>query len=122
MLELFAQGTVHLATQRVSEGNPHSQLLTSRVSKKPAYRLDSFGPRNANRKQLDLPSDSIMMKLNSYFRCGALLLLFSSAASTALAVEPRVLESRDDMQWRRGNLHTHSHWSDGDDYLVVCPH
>lgn len=28
-----------------------------------------------------------------------------------------VLEAKKKKQWRRGNLHTHSHWSDGDDYL-----
>ncbi|QDS97935.1 CehA/McbA family metallohydrolase domain-containing protein [Adhaeretor mobilis] len=29
------------------------------------------------------------------------------------------LEARGDLQWRRGNMHTHSHWSDGDDYLEM---
>lgn len=32
---------------------------------------------------------------------------------------PVVLEAEGAMQWRRGNLHTHSHWSDGDDYLEM---
>lgn len=30
-----------------------------------------------------------------------------------------VLEARGELQWRRGNMHTHSHWSDGDDYLEM---
>ena len=30
-----------------------------------------------------------------------------------------VLEANGDLQWRRGNMHTHSHWSDGDDYLEM---
>ena len=28
-----------------------------------------------------------------------------------------MLESTDGFQWYRGNIHTHSLWSDGDDYL-----
>ncbi|WP_146565167.1 hypothetical protein [Posidoniimonas corsicana] len=28
-----------------------------------------------------------------------------------------MLQAAEGLQWRRGNLHTHSHWSDGDDYL-----
>lgn len=28
-----------------------------------------------------------------------------------------VLAATDGLQWQRGNMHTHSHWSDGDDYL-----
>ncbi len=43
---------------------------------------------------------------------GALLL-----AHLATAAEPRVLVADGETQWRKGNLHTHSHWSDGDDYL-----
>jgi hypothetical protein len=38
-------------------------------------------------------------------------------ANNLLAAEPLVLAEQGDLQWRRGNLHTHSHWSDGDDYL-----
>ena len=30
-----------------------------------------------------------------------------------------VLEADGALQWRRGNMHTHSHWSDGDDYLEM---
>ena len=30
-----------------------------------------------------------------------------------------VLEQTADERWYRGNLHTHSHWSDGDDYLEM---
>lgn len=35
----------------------------------------------------------------------------------AFAVDSFVLEADDDHQWYRGNMHTHSLWSDGDDYL-----
>jgi hypothetical protein len=30
-----------------------------------------------------------------------------------------VLAAADGLRWYRGNLHTHSHWSDGDDYLEM---
>lgn len=31
--------------------------------------------------------------------------------------ETQSLQATDELRWYRGNLHTHSHWSDGDDYL-----
>lgn len=31
--------------------------------------------------------------------------------------ERQSLQATDGLRWCRGNLHTHSHWSDGDDYL-----
>lgn len=37
----------------------------------------------------------------------------------ATAGEPRVLAESDGLRWYKGNLHTHSHWSDGDDYLEM---
>ncbi len=36
-----------------------------------------------------------------------------------LGAQAEVLEANKRLQWRRGNLHTHSHWSDGDDYLEM---
>ena len=48
------------------------------------------------------------------------LLIVASALSSFQAPEsPDVLAADGEMQWRRGNLHTHSHWSDGDDYLEM---
>jgi hypothetical protein len=43
-------------------------------------------------------------------------------AALALVNEPataraEVLAAADGLQWYKGNMHTHSHWSDGDDYL-----
>jgi len=35
----------------------------------------------------------------------------------ASRIEARTLVAAGDMQWYRGNLHTHSLWSDGDDFL-----
>lgn len=34
-----------------------------------------------------------------------------------LAAKEQVLQAEGKTRWCRGNLHTHSHWSDGDDYL-----
>ncbi len=42
-----------------------------------------------------------------------------AAASRSLGAEDHVLEANDQLRWYRGNLHTHSHWSDGDDYLEM---
>ena len=37
--------------------------------------------------------------------------------SLALPAAAGDLVASDDLRWYRGNMHTHSHWSDGDDYL-----
>ncbi len=50
--------------------------------------------------------------------CLALLLLSSSPSATPV-VNADVLTAEDGRQWHRGNLHTHSLWSDGDDYLEM---
>lgn len=39
--------------------------------------------------------------------------------SIARAAPGEVLEADGTLQWRRGNMHTHSLWSDGDDYLEM---
>jgi hypothetical protein len=44
----------------------------------------------------------------------SLTALTSSQTGTA-----ETLAARDGLQWYKGNLHTHSHWSDGDDYLEM---
>lgn len=36
--------------------------------------------------------------------------------STVASAEDFVLEADEQLQWRKGNMHTHSLWSDGDDY------
>lgn len=41
-----------------------------------------------------------------------------SPLSSAQAVTQR-LQAGEGLRWYRGNLHTHSHWSDGDDYLEM---
>lgn len=52
--------------------------------------------------------------------CGATLiaaiLISASSLSTVEPVAADVLQATNDAQWRRGNIHTHSLWSDGDDY------
>lgn len=44
-----------------------------------------------------------------------------AAAPAKDAERPRtvVLAERDGLKWRKGNLHTHTHWSDGDHYLEM---
>lgn len=49
----------------------------------------------------------------------AALLLGTVAVSRSTDQSVEVLQAGDGLQWRRGNLHTHSHWSDGDDYLEM---
>ena len=36
-----------------------------------------------------------------------------------VTVAAETLQAAGPLQWHRGNLHTHSHWSDGDDYLEM---
>lgn len=42
-------------------------------------------------------------------------LLFSDGPS--LTANAEILQADSGLRWYRGNMHTHSHWSDGDDYL-----
>lgn len=46
--------------------------------------------------------------------CLALLLTTREGGQSASA---DVLQAEGELQWFKGNIHTHSHWSDGDDYL-----
>ena len=47
---------------------------------------------------------------------GAMALVFSRPqGEPAVSAEP--LKAVGPLKWYRGNLHTHSYWSDGDDYL-----
>ncbi|REJ97732.1 MAG: hypothetical protein DWQ34_01420 [Planctomycetota bacterium] len=49
-----------------------------------------------------------------------LVLCFAFAAvSTGEPESSTTLAAGDGLQWYKGNLHTHSHWSDGDDYLEM---
>ena len=61
----------------------------------------------------------LTMKHRNHFP--ALLALALSLALVsgwnAAVVQAEVLQADADQSWFRGNLHTHSHWSDGDDYL-----
>lgn len=50
---------------------------------------------------------------------GALLIVATALSSFQAPDTPDVLAEEGELQWRRGNLHTHSHWSDGDDYLEM---
>ena len=49
-----------------------------------------------------------------------LILVLASGLDVRISLaEPTSLQTSDELQWYRGNLHTHSHWSDGDDYLEM---
>lgn len=48
-----------------------------------------------------------------------LVLAVSAVSDFQAPAPPTVLEADGALQWRKGNLHTHSHWSDGDDYLEM---
>lgn len=48
--------------------------------------------------------------------------LFASEFATGLReahAETTILQASEGVRWYRGNMHTHSHWSDGDDYLEM---
>lgn len=52
----------------------------------------------------------------------ALLVLVGTAAAIDVrmfSTKTDVLQTSADLKWYRGNLHTHSHWSDGNDYLEM---
>ncbi|MEP3481206.1 MAG: hypothetical protein ABJZ55_18345 [Fuerstiella sp.] len=42
--------------------------------------------------------------------------LFGLTTSNSICAEDRVLQKSDQQSWFKGNMHTHSLWSDGDDY------
>ncbi len=46
-------------------------------------------------------------------------LCLTGLSSFTLAADPVVLEETEQQKWYKGNLHTHSLWSDGDDYLEM---
>lgn len=52
----------------------------------------------------------------------ALFLLLAPVGVLTTAIEPTRLATEGDLAWRKGNMHTHSHWSDGDDYLESIAH
>lgn len=47
--------------------------------------------------------------------------LFLAAEQVTRADDPAitVLQQTENLRWYKGNMHTHSHWSDGDDYLEM---
>src|SRR5262245_34386649 len=55
----------------------------------------------------------LVLGLTAFVIAGALSLSHRGVAPTVAA---NSLRATGDLKWYRGNLHTHSHWSDGDDY------
>ena len=47
----------------------------------------------------------------------ASLVLIALSGRTNTPAKAQTLQAVGPLKWYRGNLHTHSHWSDGDDYL-----
>jgi len=41
------------------------------------------------------------------------------AVATSQARPAQTLAAKGELRWYKGNMHTHSHWSDGDDYLEM---
>ena len=54
--------------------------------------------------------------------CVLTLTFIVSTQSAGLAADPIHLQADDDHRWYKGNMHTHSLWSDGDDYpeMIAC--
>ena len=51
--------------------------------------------------------------------CIAAVLLLSGNWATLDEAEAKVLQASPELKWYKGNIHTHSLWSDGDDYLEM---
>lgn len=49
-------------------------------------------------------------------RCLVAIVLFTGAFFTEAVGQDFSLRAHGDLQWRKGNMHTHSYWSDGDNY------
>jgi hypothetical protein len=61
------------------------------------------------------------MSLRRFAPLAAVLLVLAlvgaSLSGRSRNADDERLESSPNLRWYRGNMHTHSHWSDGDDYL-----
>ena len=60
---------------------------------------------------------SMMLTVLLVAACGALLVIDQRAAVERASAD--VLAAEGNLKWYRGNTHTHSLWSDGDDYLEM---
>jgi hypothetical protein len=63
------------------------------------------------------PMRSLLVAALVGLACGLLLFFERPAAVETAAAD--ALQAEGDLRWYRGNLHTHSLWSDGDDYLEM---
>jgi hypothetical protein len=50
------------------------------------------------------------------FRIFVTAILFAASSLTTASGQEMSLVASGDLQWRKGNMHTHSYWSDGDNY------
>ncbi len=53
------------------------------------------------------------------FITGTAICLSAFALLNVQNMEAETLKASENLRWYKGNLHTHSHWSDGDDYLEM---
>jgi hypothetical protein len=60
------------------------------------------------------PLRSALLSVLVISACGWLLL--GQRGESGLSASANVLEAKGPLKWYRGNIHTHSLWSDGDDY------
>ena len=94
-------------------------IPTQRAS--PASKVYCFGKAvaifelNPNGTPLKLDRTSMIFRFSTFFLLGFVLV----GISPADAQDAIRLEATGNNQWFRGNMHTHSHWSDGDDYLEM---
>ena len=63
------------------------------------------------------PTSSLRRFLLSALVCLACCVLAGVASRTSSPAIGQTLQASGELKWYRGNLHTHSLWSDGDDYL-----
>jgi hypothetical protein len=61
----------------------------------------------------------VVVLMTCFTICTLLVLAKSFQPRASKSVQAHVLEVNADKQWYRGNLHTHSLWSDGDNYLEM---
>ncbi|MCA9084292.1 MAG: hypothetical protein KDA81_09565 [Planctomycetaceae bacterium] len=82
----------------------------------PSARMDRFSTEE--RVSPARPDANVFLK-DVLVRVSVIALLFLSTISFA---DDRVLTEGDGWKWYRGNMHTHSLWSDGDDYPEMIGH
>ncbi len=71
------------------------------------------------RLTIPLPSKSAAPFMNDSTYSLSVWAVLIGLVLPSLDIQAEVMEANEKLHWRRGNLHTHSLWSDGDDYLEM---